>query len=170
MARATTFVRTTATNGTRLLAYAATIAAFRETACGASIRGLALALTQPDTARNADAEDVEPALREIEKVGIKQRADKILRNDADADPGRRPGKKKHPKMRNPHGQQQPNAEKPERNSSRQRLVVRIGCIGRRRRVGRRTLRKHRLGRASAVTEKRGVTHDFHRHFPESETG
>src|SRR6266436_9364641 len=90
------------------------IAALAERLAASSIRRLALALTQHDTARNADAEDVEPALREIEKVGIKQRADEILGDDADADPGRRPRKKKHPKMRDPHGQQQPNAEKPER--------------------------------------------------------
>src|SRR6266853_59469 len=137
----------TYTNRTRLLAYAKAIAALAERLAASSIRRLALALTQHDTARNADAEDVEPALREIEKVGIKQRADEILRDDADADPGRRPGKKKHPNMRDPHGQQQRNAEKPEWNGRRQHLVVRIGCIGRRRRVGRRTLSKHRLGRA-----------------------
>ena len=63
-----------------------------------------------------------------------------------------------------------NAEKPERNGSRQHLVVRIGCIGRRRRIGRRTLSEHRSGRASTVTEKRGVTHDLHGQFPESDTG
>src|SRR6266851_3551177 len=87
------------TNGTRLLAFAKAIAALAERLAASSIRTLAVALTQHDTARNADAEDVEPALREIEKVGIEQRADEVLCDDADADPGRRPGKKKHPKMR-----------------------------------------------------------------------
>src|SRR6266849_4265359 len=130
----------------------------------------ALVLAQHGAARNADAEYVEPALREIEKVGVKQRANEILRNDADADPGRMPGKKKHPKMCAPHGEQQRNAKKPERNSGRQDLVVRIGCAPWRRWVGHRTLSKHRLGRAGAMTEKRSVTHDFHGHFPESDTG
>src|SRR6266852_8845311 len=97
-----------------------------------------------------------PALREIEKVGVKQRANEILRNDADADPGRMPRKKKHAKMCDPHGKQQRNAEKAERNSSRQHLVVQIGRTGWRRWVGHRTLSKHHLGRAGAVAEKRGV--------------
>jgi hypothetical protein len=59
---------------------------------------------------------VESTLREIEKVRVKKRTDDILRNDAEADPGRMPRHEKHPKVRNPHCKQQHNTHKSERNS------------------------------------------------------
>ena len=56
--------------GTKPPAYAKTMAVLAELAA-ASIRWLTRVLTQHDPARDADAEDVEPALREIGQVGIK---------------------------------------------------------------------------------------------------
>src|SRR5260221_14610725 len=127
-------------------------------------------LAQQDSAGDADAQYVEPALREIEKVGIKQRTDEILRDDAGADPGCMPGHDKHPKVRGPHCEQQHNTDKPERNSDCEDLVVRVGCRTGRTRVPPGILRKHGLGRAGAVTNKRRFTNNFQRHFPELNAG
>ena len=131
---------------------------------------LAVVLAQHEAARDADAEHVEPALGEIEKVGIKQRAEEILRNDADADPGRVPRNEEYAKMRRPHGKQQHDAGKPERNAGRQDLIMGIGCSGRRRWVRRRTFGKQGPRGAGAVTEDGRFTHDFQGHFPEADAG
>ena len=81
-------------------------------------------------AGDADADHVDPALHEIEQMGVEQRTNDILHHDDEADPRHQAGAAKQQEMGNPHRPQHERTDEAKLDGDREGLVMRIG--GRRR--------------------------------------
>src|SRR6185437_5377812 len=82
-------------------------------------------LLERGAAGDADAEDVEPALAEIEQMRVEQRRDDVLHDDDHADPGDKPAAAEQHQVRRPHRQQYRRAEKAKLDGDGENLIVRI---------------------------------------------
>src|SRR6202011_5464255 len=133
-------------------------------------RRLARAQAQERAAQDADAEHVEPALIEIEQMRIEQRRDDILRDHDQAAPGHEPLRAKEQRqVRDPHGVHDDDADEPELDCDRQRLLMRVLRYDRRGAAGADDAAKLLLDRAGAMTDHRGGGDETQRFLPKLQT-
>src|SRR5262249_35598739 len=74
---------------------------------------------------HTDAEDVDPAERELQQIGVEYARHDALNDHPDPQPGRQSPASEHEKMRYPHAPQQRGADKSKLDGDLERLVVRL---------------------------------------------
>ena len=78
------------------------VADFFAAAAGLTVRRFKRAIFQDDAAGDTDAEDVDPALDEVEKMRIEQRTDDVLHDDDKTDPRDQTAAAEQQQVRDPH--------------------------------------------------------------------
>src|SRR3954451_19617355 len=121
---------------------------------------------QHHAAEHTDAENVDPAWAEVEKLRVEQRAGDVLNDHAGSDPGCHSFPTKQEQMGDPHRPKQAGAHETKLERNRERLIVRI--VGDRvlqARIRGRRLAEYRAGGTCAMPDQRRTGNESERVLP-----